>query len=390
MISYPITHEVHDAKHRFSEIRDRVCIPSSGRSKLEIVRVLGNTPYEHLDQLLILLNKHLPRSGDIGKRVLQQTDPLQFKQALREFFLFVHLQNVPEAQAWAASARSASKCYDIDLTIGELSACIEVYCPVDFFGFQLMKQLIPSIFRYLNINMGFEIDLRLETLKDMDWFYPYEVGYERTVRPWLVCLQSKAEEWVRTANAGDQWQFPGPTERVRFSAKLQEVYDDPQDRCIRFLPSTRSTDSKLFFEVGSPKDTAKSEWGRKLLEKLKKRQCGDPDLNCLRILALDFSLADTGWLDFICQPKIAKRLSQTVELLVSEIGPPLPYDAVLPARLSGKCCFGKVIGLDRRRTEEIEEIVTAALLDRPCVFPHIDQTQHIHAMLGEVREQKAR
>ena len=66
-----------------------------------------------------------------------------------------------------------------------------------------------------------------------------------------------------------------------------------------------------------------------------------------------------------------------MELLVNKIGSPLPYDAVLPARLSGKCCFGKVIALDCRRTEEIEQLVQATLLDRPCVFPHRDQAPHI-------------
>ena len=99
------------------------------------------------------------------------------------------------------------------------------------------------------------------------------------------------------------------------------------------------------------------------------------------MLVVDFSLADTGFPDFICQPKIAKRLAQTMELLVNKIGPPLPYDAVLPARLSEKCCFGKVIALDCRRTEEIEQLVQAALLDRPCVFPHRDQAPDIREVM---------
>ena len=58
MLSYPITQDVHDARRRFPEIDRAVNIPYSDRSELEIVRVLGNTHYEHLEQLLILLNKH--------------------------------------------------------------------------------------------------------------------------------------------------------------------------------------------------------------------------------------------------------------------------------------------------------------------------------------------
>ncbi len=292
----------------------------------------------------------------------------------------MHLQNVPEAQARAVSARSQSKRYDIDLTASELSACIELYSPIDFFGFQLVKRLISSIFKYLDIDKGFKIDLRLRTSKDMDWFYAYEVGYENTVRPWLAGLQSEAIKWLQNAHASHQRQFAGPTQRVWLSATLQEVYDNAEERDIRFGLPSQSSDSKLFFRIGEPEDTAESEWGRKLLDKLEKRQCGKPDLDYLRVLVVDFSLADTGFPDFICQPKIAKRLSQTMELLINKIGPPLPYDAVLPARLSGKCCFGKVIALDYRRTEEIEQLVQATLLDRPCVSDR-DQAPHIREVM---------
>ena len=381
MLSYPITQSVHDARQRFPEIDRAVNIPYSSRSELEIVRVLGNTHYEHLEQLLILLNKHLPSSGTIGKRVVQQTDPIQFEQALRELFLLKHLQNVPEAQACPVLARAQSKHYDIDLTTSGLSACIELYNPIDFFGFQLVKRLVSPVFKYLDIDKGFEIDLQLKTSKDMDGFYAYEVGDEKSVRRWLTCLQSEVAKWITDGHAGHQRQFAGPTERVWLLATLREVYNNVEKRDIRFVLLSQSTDSKLFFEIGTAKDTAESEWGRKLLYKLEKRQCGKPDLDYLRVLVVDFSLADTGFPDFICQPKIAKRLSQTVELLINKIGPPLPYDAVLPARLSEKCCFGKVIALDCRRTEEIEQLVQATLLDRPCVFPYRDQAPHIREVM---------
>ena len=380
MLRYPINEDVYDAMQRFPIVASTAKIPYSGQSELEIVRVLGNTHYEHLERLLILLNKYLPSSGIIGKRVVQQTDPTQFEQALRELFLLIHLQNVPEAQACPILAQS--KHYDIDLTIGELRACIEVYNPIDFFGFQLVKRLVSPIFKYLDIDKGFEIDLQLKTSKDMDGFYAYEVGDEKSVRRWLTCLQSEVAKWITDTHAGHQRQFAGPTERVWLLATLREVYNNVEKRDIRFVLPSQSTDSKLFFEIGTAKDTAESEWGRKLLYKLEKRQCGKPDLDYLRLLVVDFSLVDTGFPDFICQPKIAKRLSQTMELLINKIEPPIPYDAVLPARLSRKCCFGKVIALDYRRTEEIERLVQATLLDRPCVFPHRDQAPHIREVMG--------
>ena len=110
-------------------------MPGSGRSKLEIVRLLGNTHCPNIEQTLTLLNERLPSSGSIGNRIVQQTDQLQLEQTLAEFFLLVHFQNVQEVQAHATvQGQSTSKNYDIDLITDESEICVEVYSPVDFFG----------------------------------------------------------------------------------------------------------------------------------------------------------------------------------------------------------------------------------------------------------------
>ncbi len=166
---------------------------------------------------------------------------------------------------------------------------------------------------------------------------------------------------------GDERQFEGHIEGLSVVVMLQEVYDRAEDRCVHFSGPTESTDSRLFFETGQPEDTAASQWGRKLLDKLKKRQCGQPSSDYLRMLVVDFSRADTGWPDFICWPGIAQRLSKTVKLLAEKAGEPLAYDAVLPVRLSdvsGERYFGEVILLDHRCAEDVERIVQAASLNR--------------------------
>lgn len=371
MLNYPITEVVRDAMQHFPIIARAVTILESDRSELEIVRLLGNTHYDHIQKLLKFMNTHLPSSGAIGKRIVQQTDPFQFKQNLAEFFLLVHLQGCPEVQAKVASTGSPSKKnYDINLISSTLNTRIEVYCPIDFYGFQLVESHIYLLFKYLDVDMGFCIDLRLETSVE-NGSYVYEiVNDEKTVRDWLTCLKSEAAQWLTNAQVGDRQQFKGVTDQMWLTATLREVNERTDMNCVTLSLPTQSTDTRLFFEVGQPEDTAASQWGRKLLHKLKDRQCGDPSSYFIRMLVIDFSHADTGFPDFICWPYIAERLSQTLKLLAAEAGAPLPYDAVLPARLSKECCFGKIVTLDDKRMKEVEQLVKAALLYRPCSRNH--------------------
>ena len=369
MPDYPITEDVHDAMRCFPAIADAITIPYSGRSELEIVHLLNNTNCGNILQLLQFLNDHLPSSGNIGKHIAQATEYFKFSQALAEFYLLVHLQGCSaEVQAKASIAKSLSeKHYDIDLTTNGLNAHVEIYCPVDFYGYQLAEQQIRKIFKYLDVNMGFDINLRLVTSETLG-SYVYEFGKnEKTIQEWLTSLGREAKQWLKNARAGNCQQFRGPTEKICLSAILDKVHERKEQRNVVLDTPTKSTDSRLFFEVDKPEDTAASQWGKKLVRKLKKRQCGDPDPNCLRMLVIDFLLADTSFRDFICWENFTERFSRTLRLLAAKAGPPLPYDAVLPARLSEECCFGRIVTLDEKRMKEVEQLVRAARLNRPCV-----------------------
>ena len=384
--SYPITNEVRQAMQRFRAVVEASEIPATGRSELEIVRLLGNTHFPHIERLLVFLNSRFPSSGAIGERLVQQTESFQFGNALAEFFLLAHLQDCPGAQASPASARLQSeRHHDINLITDQLTSRIEVYCPVDFFGAQVVKRLVSPIFKYLDVDMGFEVDISLKSSIE-DGSYVYAIPDGEIVRTWLLRLDQEAKRWLRCSRRASCRQFEGPTEGLWLVVTLQEAYDRAEDRCIHFSGPTESTDSRLFFEIGRPEDTAASQWGRKLLAKLKRRQCGQTSPDYLRIFVVDFSRADTGWPDFICWPSIAKRLSKTMKLLAEKAGNPLAYDAVLPARLSDvseERCFGEVILLDHRRAEEVERLVQAASLDQPCIDALIDQEGYINSSMWE-------
>ena len=388
VIRYPITSEVRNALQRFPRIAERIGkkLPSSGRSELEMARLLGNTHYEHIEALLAFVDNNLPASGSIGKRVLKQTDSLQFHRALSEFGLLAHLQNAAGVEnAQPASAPPGTKHGDIDLTAGSSQVRVEVYCPADFFGYQLVGRYLPMMFKYLEVDAGFEIALRLEHKNENygSWnpFFAHDIGKEPDVSRWLDSLNAEAKQWIMEAKAGDYLQFQGPIESLLLSVTLERKDEDPDCRLVSFLPPGQSSDTRLFFEMGTPESTAQGQWGRKLLDKLQKRQCGNPSPESLRLLVVDFSLADTGWPDFICWPNTAKRLAATLDLLVDEAGHPLPYDAVLPAQLNLECGFGEVIPLDNQRAKEIKRAIRAASLDRPCIpHPAGDQKKKMEEM----------
>ncbi len=91
-LSYPVTPEVKAALARFPEIAKIVQASMMDRSELEIVRLLGNMHYSHLDRLLTFIENELPGSGEIGSRAMKQRDPFQSRESLAEFFLFAHLR----------------------------------------------------------------------------------------------------------------------------------------------------------------------------------------------------------------------------------------------------------------------------------------------------------
>lgn len=375
-IRYPITSEVQNALERFPRIAERIRgkLPESGRSELEIVRLLGNAQYKHIEALLAFMDDHLPASGSVGKRVLEQTDLLPFHQALSEFDLLAHLQGVLGAEhAQPASAPPETRRGDIELTAGSSRMRVEVYCPADFFGCQLVGRYLGMTFKYLEVDTGFEITLCLESLRqdeekedDDDLFFD-DAMRENLVRAWLAALREEAAAWIPRAQAGEERLFQDATASLRLRVKIDALHPDPAYRIVTQHTSMRSAEAKMFFDdFGTPQSTARSQWGRKLLGALQKRQCGASSPDYLRLLVVDFSLADTGWPEFICWPDPAKRLASTLKLLVAEAGSPRPYEAVLPAQLGLECGFGKPIMLNHWRAQEIKRSIKTAGLDRPC------------------------
>lgn len=166
--------------------------------------------------------------------------------------------------------------------------------------------------------------------------------------------------------------------------ELKELFDDPATREVIFIPGTHSTDTRLFFECGTPEDTAASQWGRKLKSKLEKRQAGPPTPNTIRVLVVDFAQADTAWPDFICWPKFADRLAETVKVLAANIPAPAPYDLLLPAQLSPDCCFGSPVWIEPSMAALGKDFIRDAGMDLSCIRQFQDQGEEIEELLEDL------
>ena len=372
-VTYPISKKVHQVLGDYPEIAKSISIPDSGRSELEIVRLLNNTHYESSKELLELINTWLPLSGPIGKSILKTKKPFERAQRSAELLLFAHLHSYFGSQLVAPESGGASKCPDLILQSSEDEVRVEIYTPTDFAGFQLVKEYLRAILRYLEMPCGFE--LRVEAgpksiageWNQDDVFYAYTFpSAEKELHAWLIEFQAKAKAWLSEGRPSSDMVVDGPGGKTEIRVTCEEYYEDSDEREITIHWGTQSTDTQLFFQVGSAEECAWSEWGKKLRTKLFKRQCGGETEGILRLLVVNCSMADTGWPHFISEPWFTTRFDEIIRAIV---GDGMTYDAVLPAQIYSKPCFGIPVMINPRRKAMAEAFIKEAGMDKQCEPP---------------------
>jgi hypothetical protein len=382
-LSYPITQEVQNARRRFEVIDRLASIPKAGRSELEIVRLLDNAHYKHIEQLLELINANLPQCGPIGTRLLRQTDRFHLGSCLAELFLFLYLRDPLGDSVRPATTGPSEKGPDINVSWEDLSVKLEVYSPIDLMGFQMIQKLLYSVFKYLDVHRGFQLDIDTTSTRDFpqSMFYPHAIPDESQLILWLKDVAGKAHDWLNQTNLqdGSHLTVEGPGSDLRMDATLKKLWDNRAIREINCNFGSHSTDSRLLFEC-EPDAIAESSWGQKIKQKLQKNQAGPSGVNDLNILVVDFQRVDTSSPTFICWPKIAVKLSETVAAITRSISSPTSYDIILPARLNLECCFGSPIWIDQSRTKRAEMFIQKARLNRPCIEAIQDQTELLDRM----------
>ena len=367
-VEYPISSEVRVALNQYKNIAIALGLPCKGTSALEVVRLLDNCHYADCKRALEVIDAALAINGSPARQVLQQKDPFQFDQALSELHLFVHLSGLLPGTVQSSDAGPATRQHDLSVDWEGVAVCIEVYSPIDFFGFQLLDSYLSRILKYVEVDVGFTCDVHVRLADTSNRFYANNFGTESEMRSWLGSLAGQVGRWITGGvNASNSRSFAGASDDWHLEISIREIHENPRERLITFGTPTRSSDTRLFFEIKSPDVAERSEWGKKLRAKLAKRQCGDAQQDKLRLLIVDFSHADTGWPDFICWPDIALRMEEIVRALVQDIGGELPYEIVLPAQIGFDCGFGPAIGLANGFGRDWERFSSEAGLDQPVL-----------------------
>lgn len=373
-VSYPIDQSAKNQLCKLPHLSGRFSLPDSDRSDLEIVRLLGNTHYEHIQDLLEYLDGSVLVAGPLVDEILKQTDPMEFGGKLSELYMYCHIARHMPGYIALPSGQRSNKRPDMTVNADGLDVAIEVYGPMNLFGFQLVETYAIRILKYLEIDRGYDLRLKIEPDAEYDPFYAYQFETEKEIRPWLCEFSEAAAGWLLNPSPPRVFKKKGPNaSNWGLSVEIEELHEDRSRRTISQSTASRSDDSRLHFEVGTAETTANGWWGRSVKKKMAERQAGfAPKDDLLRLLVIDFARLDTSFPDFICWSGIAERIDACVRLLASKMDGPLPYDVVLPARLGPSCCFGTPVWLGEGDVRFRERFFALASLTTPCESPRVD------------------
>ena len=147
-VSYPIDEYVRCQLKQLPALADRISLPDTDRSSLEVVRLLGNTHYSHIRELLEFLNNAMPIAGSLGHEVCRETDPMQFNAKLAELCLLCHVGHRMPGRVRSAGENPAEKHPDLMVRANGLDVAIEVYGPMDRFGYRLIETYALRVLKY--------------------------------------------------------------------------------------------------------------------------------------------------------------------------------------------------------------------------------------------------
>jgi hypothetical protein len=129
----------------------------STRDDREITRLLENTHYPNISETLKLIDKYGRESGEISRSILSCKDNLGLSRLLAELSLFVHLYNLSGTKVTQINRIPNEKTPDFSVVVNDYKCLIEVYSPMDYYGYQTFKRLFTNCIKNLPVDKGFEI-----------------------------------------------------------------------------------------------------------------------------------------------------------------------------------------------------------------------------------------
>ncbi|TSA27101.1 hypothetical protein D4R71_02665 [bacterium] len=331
----------------------------------DIVRLLENTNYPNIAQCLHIIDKYGERSDEIGENILNCNDPISFGRYLSELFLFVFLVEKLNDNVKSIRRIKGKRTPDISIKANDWEFLIEIYTPMDFYGYQTFSKLIKQTLKNLDIDIGFDIITKLES---DNFSFAFDLpNLDKEIYNWLENYKIEIIQFLQYANEGDYYDVELFSKAIIFTTTLNKVYKDKKVRSIVSNESTRSNDTKLFFEIQDPEEFSKTQWGLKIKSKLQRKQAGNKRDGVIRILVINFSFSDTSDISFFNYKKYYDNLVNDIKFLVSDSNPYPPYDLVVPCELGFECGFVKPINLSDYENSKIEELFSIVHLDKPIV-----------------------
>ncbi len=362
-INYKITKAGLETLAKYSWLKSEYPIGTAGEvDEREITRLLENSHYAHIQRTLEQINKYGALSGEIGEIILSCNDPLNFSRCLAELSLFSYLYDNLKSKVVPIRRIQNQKSPDISINFKDIKILLEIYTPMDSYGYQVFSRLLTSSIINLQLQKGFNIDI---DSKAENLHYTGEFPEFKEVYKWLDNFTIEFSRWLDNAKNGNVFSIESPSATVHLILHIKEIHTNPEIRIISWGEATRSTDTRLYFDIDNPSDFSKTDMGIKILDKLKKQQAGESQKQVYRILLINFSLTDTPDLSFLNEIKYQNRFIENIKFLVSEIKPYPPYDIVIPCELGFDCGFGKHVNLSSYTDPFINELIERTKMDKP-------------------------
>jgi len=362
-IDYRITKVSKEAIEEFLWIKSNFKLGELGsRDDREIVRLLENIHYPHIKKTLKLIDKYGSQSSEIGDSLLKCNDNFVFSRQLSELFLFIYLYEKLKSRVTPIRRVQNQKSPDISVKLDDYEYLIEVFSPMDYYGYQVFSRLLTSCLKNLDLNIGFEITIDSQA---QTFDYTYDFPQFREVYDWIDQFCKNFLKWIRTANKGDVYYVQSPAGSLKLKVHVESIEKNSEIRSILWGQATRSTDTILYFRINDPAEFSKTQWGVKIEDKLQKQQAGEPRDKVLRILTINFSLADTSDLNFLNDPVYFDNFSKYIRYLASDIKQYPPFDVILACELSFECSFSKPINLSNLSDKSIENLLEKIYFKKP-------------------------
>lgn len=360
-INYEITESSLKNIQKYTWLKEHFDISKLGtKDDREIIRLLEHSHEPHIEKCLQLINNYGSLSKEIGETLLNSNDILSFTRTLSELFFFVYLFEKIGSDVKAVRRINGQKTPDISVKINDFELLIEIYSPMDYFGYQTFSKLISQSLMNLNIDFGFDITIRLVS---KNFFFAHDFPDFKEIYDWISQFEENVIDWLSFAEAGKSFATVSPAASAKLITTLNKRYEDVNNRSITYNEPTRSTDTKLIFEIDDPSAFSKNPWGIKIKDKLQRQQAGEKKDGVIRILAINFSHCDTSDIGFFNIEKYYNNLEKDIKFLVADIKPHPPYDIVLPCELRFSCGFIKPINLSDFDDSIIGELISKTGLD---------------------------